>query len=173
MKITQLCHTLLLLSTKESPRRNCYCRETPIDFGLASREFPFNFISFRPFLTARVQDLGFRKITLWGEKYVNFPRTQKSRTRVLEKWPCFSRTRVPDFWKFQEPGTRAVRNGLTANLYDICRKNQTGRKTAGFGFAALKNESRHPKPGLLKAPLLIFGRFFLVFHPVFVSKNVV
>ena len=39
----------------------------------------------RPFLTARVQDLGFRKITLWGGKYVKFFRAQKLRTRVLEK----------------------------------------------------------------------------------------
>ena len=71
----------------------------------------------RPFFTARVQDLGFRKITLWGGKYVNFSRTQKLRTRVLEKWPYFSRTRVLSFWvlgnfKFQEPRTHAVRNGL-------------------------------------------------------------
>ena len=48
----------------------------------------------RPFLTARVQDLGFRKITLWGGKNVNFSRTQKLRTRVLEKQGHFSRTLV-------------------------------------------------------------------------------
>ena len=44
----------------------------------------------------RVQDLGFRKITLWGRKYVNFSRTQKQ----LE------------FWKiraiFPELGTRVL-----------------------------------------------------------------
>ena len=39
----------------------------------------------RPFLTARVQDLGFRKITLWGGKYVNFSRTQKLRIRGYQE----------------------------------------------------------------------------------------
>ena len=73
---------------------------------------------FRPFHTARAQDLGFRIITLWGGKYVNFYRTtQKLRTRVLEKQGHISRSRVLSFWvleifKFQEPRTHAVRDGL-------------------------------------------------------------
>ena len=51
-------------------------------FSEAFSVFKTPYPTVRPFLTARVQDLGFRKITLWGGKYVNFSRTQKLRTRV-------------------------------------------------------------------------------------------
>ena len=44
----------------------------------------FEISSLRPFLTARVQDLGFRKITLWGGKYVKFSKTVECPLFVLK-----------------------------------------------------------------------------------------
>ena len=75
----------------------CLVDGTTINSKIKNNINAFLIFTVRPFLTARVQDLGFRKITLWGGKYVNFSRTQKLRTRVLEKQGHISRTRVLSF----------------------------------------------------------------------------
>ena len=83
--------------------------------------------SLRPFLTARVQDLGFRKITLWGGKYVNFSRTQKLRTQVREKQGHFSRTRVLsfEFWEFSNSKQGGIKGEGTVSRLSPTKKNLT------------------------------------------------